>query len=80
MKNIILIAITATVFIAGCASTPPPDDTFNCIDTNSDCSITWEEYKVFKPAAKKSGFFKSDQNNDEKLDVGEWNLGLGATF
>ena len=80
MKNIILIGIMATAFIAGCATTPPPDNTFNCIDTNSDCSITWEEYKVFRPEAKRSGFLKSDQNHDEKLDNGEWRLGLGSTF
>ena len=80
MKNIILIGIMTAAFIAGCASTPPPDDVFNRIDTNSNSYITWEEYKVFRPDAKRSSFLKSDQNYDNKLDEGEWRLGLGSTF
>ena len=67
-------------FIAGCASTPPPDDEFNRIDINSDGYITWEEYKVFRPEAKRSGFLKSDQNYDRKLESGEWRMGAGTTF
>ncbi len=74
-----MIGIMAA-FIAGCASTPPPDDLFSRIDTNSDGYITWEEYKVFRPDAKRSGFLRSDQNYDRKLDVGEWRLGVGSTF
>ena len=80
MEKNILILIIAAVFIAGCASTPAPDDEFSRIDTNSDGYITWEEYKVFRPEAKRSGFLKSDQNYDSKLDVGEWRLGVGSTF
>jgi len=67
-------------FVAGCASTPGHDDEFSRIDTNSDGYITWEEYKVFRPEAKQSGFLKSDQNYDNKLDVGEWRMGAGTTF
>ena len=80
MKNIILVGIMATAFITGCASTPPPKDEFSRIDTDSDGFITWEEYKVFRPEAKRTGFLKSDQNYDNKLDVGEWRLGAGTTF
>jgi EF hand len=80
MKNIILVGIMAAAFIAGCASTPPPNDEFSRIDTDSDGFITWEEYKVFRPEAKRTGFLKSDQNYDNKLDVGEWRLGVGSTF
>ncbi len=79
MKKILMVIVTAA-FIAGCASTPPPDEAFNCIDTNSDCYINWEEYKVFRPEAKRSGFLRSDQNYDSKLDEGEWRMGLGSTF
>ena len=80
MRENILIVIAATMFIAGCASTPLNTDEFNRIDTNSDGYITWEEYKVFRPDAKGSAFLKSDQNYDRKLDVGEWRLGAGTTF
>jgi len=59
---------------------PPPNDVFSRIDTNSDSYITWEEYKVFRPDAKRSSFLKADQNYDNKLDEGEWRLGLGSTF
>jgi hypothetical protein len=80
MKKIILAGIIAVIFIAGCASTPPPDDEFSRIDTNSDGYITWEEYKVFRPEAKQSGFLKSDQNYDRQLEISEWRMGAGTTF
>ena len=80
MKNNTLIGIIAAAFIAGCASTPHTNDEFSRIDTDSDGYITWEEYKVFRPEAKRSGFLKSDQNYDNKLDVGEWRLGVGSSF
>jgi len=68
------------MFIVGCASTPSTTDKFSRIDTNSDSYITWEEYKVYYPNAKKSSFIRVDESQDEKLDIGEWRIGAGYSF
>lgn len=80
MKITSILAILTSLILIGCASTPNYDEEFETVDTNSDAYITWQEYKYAHPEAKKSRFLRSDQDNNEKLDIGEWRLGVGSTF
>jgi len=75
-----LAAATVAFILAGCASAPKARQAFSQADRDSDGGVDWEEYKVSFPREERNGFLAIDENRDGRLDLSEWEAGVGYRF
>jgi hypothetical protein len=70
----------ALFVLAGCASATKARKAFDDADADGNGHITWEEYKAAFPRDERNGFIAIDENRDDRLEIGEWEAGVGYRF
>lgn len=78
MKRILTAA--AAIVLAGCASAPKARQAFENADADGNGHITWEEYKTAFPRDERNGFIAIDENRDDRIEISEWEAGVGYRF
>ena len=80
--EIIAAAILAAVILGagGCASSPKARDAFSQTDANGDGYVSWEEYHARFPEDQRNVFIETDETRDDRLDISEWEGGIGYRF
>jgi len=75
-----LLWALSAVLLAGCAAPEYRSPAFKDVDIDGDGIVTWEEYQFYFPSRKRAAFVATDEDEDETLDEGEFDAGIGVEF